>query len=141
AAKPAPVPAPPVTTAALTPAPTAEPAPPPPQAAPPPPPRPQVSLPRDEVVAMMKRGRDLLTTGDIAGARLILTRIADAGAADAGGGGAWVLLAPPYDAAEIARARMVGAVPDAAKARNWYGKAAEQGSAEASRRLQQLSSR
>lgn len=109
-------------------APAAASAPPPP----PPPARPAVSLARDEVETLMRRGRYLLAAGDIASARLILTHLADSGEADAA-----FLLAGTYDAAELAKAHFVGAVPDAAKARAWYARAAEQGSQEASRRLQQ----
>ena len=107
--------------------------PPAPQAAPQ---RPTVPLPRDEVDTLMKRGRDLLTAGDVASARLILTRLSDAGNAEAS-----LLLARTYDPVELARSRLVGAVPDLAKARTWYLKAAEQGSAEASRRIQQSAAR
>lgn len=93
-------------------------------------PRPTVPLPRDEVDALMKRGRDLLAAGDVASARLILTRLSDAGIADAS-----LLLARTYDPAELTKSRLLGAVPDAAKARAWYLRAAEQGSPEASRRI------
>ncbi|WP_257168659.1 sel1 repeat family protein [Bradyrhizobium sp. SRS-191] len=101
-----------------------------PPALPPAPSRPTVPLPRDEVDALMKRGRDLLAAGDVASARLILTRLSDAGIADAS-----LLLARTYDPAELTKSRLLGAVPDAAKARTWYLKAAEQGSPEASRRI------
>jgi len=107
-------------------APVAPPAPPPVQA------RPAVTLAPDEVEQLMRRGRYLLGAGDIASARLILTRLANGGEAEAA-----LLLAGTYDAAELAKARFVGAVPDAAKARAWYERAAEQGSQEARRRLQQ----
>ncbi|MGJ4994519.1 sel1 repeat family protein [Bradyrhizobium sp. HKCCYLS3077] len=94
------------------------------------PPRAVAPLPRDEVDALMKRGRDLLAAGDVASARLILTRLSEAGVADAS-----LLLARTYDPVELAKSRLLGAVPDAAKARTWYLKAAEQGSPEASRRV------
>ncbi|CCD97410.1 conserved hypothetical protein [Bradyrhizobium sp. ORS 375] len=93
-------------------------------------PRPSVPLPREEVDSLMKRGRDLLAAGDVASARLILTRLSDAGIADAS-----LLLARTYDPTELTKSRLLGAVPDAAKARAWYLKAAEQGSPEASRRI------
>jgi TPR repeat protein len=120
-------PLPPVVTAAAPAAPTM-----PQAAAPPAPARPSVPLARDEVATLMKRGQDLLAAGDIASARLILARLAASGEADAA-----LLLAGTYDAAELAKARFVGAVPDAVKARAWYERAAEQGSQEARRRLQQ----
>jgi len=101
-------------------------------AAPPAPVQPTTPLARNEVAMLMKRGRDLLAAGDIASARLILARLATNGEAAAA-----LLLAGTYDAAELAKARFVGAVPDAAKARAWYERAAAQGSPEAKRRLQQ----
>lgn len=91
-----------------------------------------VPLPREEVDALMKRGRALLAAGDVASARLILTRLSDAGNADAS-----LLLARTYDPIELTKLRLLGAIPDAAKARAWYLRAAEQGSLEASRRIQQ----
>ncbi|CCE04013.1 sel1 repeat family protein [Bradyrhizobium sp. STM 3809] len=94
------------------------------------PPRPTVPLPREEVDSLMKRGRELLGAGDVASARLILTRLSDAGIADAS-----LLLARTYDPNELTKSRLLGAVPDAAKARAWYLRAAEQGSPEANRRV------
>lgn len=128
---PAPPPSPPAVVAALPPPPAAAPV---REAAPAPAPAPQVARPtplsRDEVDNLMKRARNLLTMGDIASARLILTRLSDHGEADAS-----LLLAGLYDAAELARTRIPGAVPDAAKAKSWYARAVEQGSLEADRRL------
>jgi TPR repeat protein len=89
----------------------------------------------DEMSSLLKRGRALVAAGDLASARLILTRLAEAGSVDA-----CVVLASTYDAAVLADMHVVGVQPDAAKARAWYLKAAEQGSPEARRRLQQSSS-
>jgi hypothetical protein len=91
---------------------------------------------RDEISSLLKRGRDLIAAGDIASARLILTRLAEAGSVDA-----CLTLAGTFDAAELAALHVVGVLPDSAKARAWYLKAAEQGSPEAKRRLQQSSAR
>jgi hypothetical protein len=91
---------------------------------------------RDEIGSLLKRGQDLIAAGDIASARLILTRLAEAGSVDA-----CLALAGTFDAAELAALHVVGVQPDSAKARAWYLKAAEQGSAEAKRRLQQSSAR
>lgn len=107
-----------------------------PPPAPPSPPHATSSLARDEVAALMKRGRDLLAVGDIASARLILARLADNGEADAS-----LLLAGTFDPVQLARLHVFGVVPDAEKARAWYAKAAEQGSPEAGRHLQQSASR
>ena len=96
-------------------------------------PRAVVSLSSDEVASMLKRGRELLAAGDIASGRLMLTHVAEAGNAEAS-----FLLAGTYDAAMLAKLRVVGVQPDSAKARSWYAKAAEQGSLEARQRLQAL---
>ena len=89
----------------------------------------------DEMSSLLMRGRALIAAGDIASARLILTRLAEAGSVDA-----CLALAGTFDAAELAALHVVGVQPDSAKARAWYLKAAEQGSSEAKRRLQQSSS-
>jgi hypothetical protein len=91
---------------------------------------------RDEISSLLKRGQALIAAGDIASARLILTRLAEAGSVDA-----CLALAGTFDAAELAELHVVGVQPDSAKARAWYLKAAEQGSSEAKRRLQQSSAR
>jgi hypothetical protein len=93
-------------------------------------------MPRDEMNSLLKRGRDLMAAGDIASARLILTRIAEGGSVDA-----CLALAGTFDASVLADMHVVGVQPDPAKARAWYLKAAEQGSPEARRRLQQSSVR
>jgi hypothetical protein len=107
------------------------------RAAPPPDERRAVSpMSRDEMTSLLKRGRALIAAGDIASARLILTRLAEAGSVDA-----CLALAGTFDAAALAELHVVGVQPDAARARAWYLKAAEQGSPEAKRRLQQSSAR
>jgi TPR repeat protein len=90
----------------------------------------------DEISSLLKRGRALVAAGDIASARLILTRLAEAGSMDA-----CLTLAGTYDASVLADMHVVGVQPDSARARGWYLKAAEQGSPEARRRLQQSSVR
>ena len=95
-------------------------------------PRPSDSLSRDEIAALLKRGQDLVAGGDLASGRLMLTRAAQAGNADAS-----LALAGTFDAAVLANLKAIGVQPDPAKARAWYMRAADQGSAEAKRRLQQ----
>jgi len=95
-------------------------------------PRPAVSLSRDEIASMLKRGQDLIAAGDLASGRLMLTHVAEAGVAEAS-----FILAGTFDAAVLANLRVVGVQPDPAKARAWYARAAEQGSIEAKQRLQQ----
>lgn len=103
-----------------------------PESAPPPERRTVPAMTRDEILSLLKRGRDLIAAGDVASARLILTRLAESGSAEAS-----LALAGTYDAAVLADLHVVGVRPDPAKARSWYARAAELGSAEASRRLQQ----
>jgi hypothetical protein len=99
-------------------------------------PRPADNLSRDEIIALLKRGQDLVAGGDLASGRLMLTRAALAGSADAS-----LALAGTFDAAVLANLKAIGVQPDPAKARAWYMRAAEQGSAEAKRRLQQSATR
>jgi hypothetical protein len=99
-------------------------------------PRAEVSLGRDEIASLRKRGRDLIAAGDIASARLILAHLADTGDAEAS-----FTLAETFDAAALAKLRVVGVQPDAAKANAWYARAAKQGSLEAERRLAQSAPR
>ena len=98
--------------------------------------QPASSLTRDEIAALLGRGRDLIAAGDIASARLILTHLAEAGDADAA-----FMLAGTLDPAVLATRRIVGVQGDPARARAWYERAAEQGSLEARRRLDQSAPR
>lgn len=94
------------------------------------------TLDRDEIAGLLKRGQKLLGEGDIASARLLLRRAAEAGEAEAS-----LALARTYDRMELARLNVIGVVHDHAQAKIWYAKAVAQGSAEAVRRLQQLAQR
>ncbi|GLH80601.1 hypothetical protein SSBR45G_55100 [Bradyrhizobium sp. SSBR45G] len=88
------------------------------------------ALTRNEISEMLNRGRDLIDAGDVASARLILAHVAEADAE------ASLMLAGTYDAAILSNLKAVGVVPDPAKARAWYARAAELGSLEARRRLE-----
>ncbi len=90
-------------------------------------------LDRDELNLLIKRSEELIREGDIAAARLMLTRAAEAG--DARGA---LALAATYDPDTLRKLGVVGVGGDAAKARSWYAKAAEFGSGEATRRLETL---
>jgi hypothetical protein len=68
-----------------------------------------------EDAALMERGRDLLKSGDIASARLLFQRLADAGIADAALG-----LAATYDPRYLAQHNLIGVVGDETKAHAWY---------------------
>lgn len=89
-------------------------------------------LDRDEVASLVKRGEDFITSGEIASARLVLRRAAEAGDARAA-----LALAGSFDTNLLTKLGMEE-VADAAMARLWYERAKQFGSAEASRRLQQL---
>jgi hypothetical protein len=92
-----------------------------------------LSLDNDEIAMLVKRGKDLLTAGDLASARLLLRRAAEAGSAEAA-----LALGATFDPQVIARLGAIGAAPDITQARKWYQKAAERGSQAAARQLEQL---
>ena len=88
---------------------------------------------KEELANLLKRGRYLLSIGDIAPARLLLERAADANEANAA-----FDLAGTYDPAVLARSHALGIAPDLAMARMWYEKALKLGHSEAQQRLAQL---
>jgi len=87
----------------------------------------------DELTALLKRARSLIEIGDIAPARLLLERAADAQEASAA-----LLLAQTYDPAVLGTPDMRSITPDPAMARDWYQKAARFGSQDAKQRLAQM---
>jgi hypothetical protein len=91
------------------------------------------ALDAGEVERLVVRGEAYLAQGDIAAARLILGR-----AAEARDPRAAFSLAATYDPAVLKQLHVVGFKPDVAQARAWYEKAAGYGSTEASRRLAAL---
>jgi hypothetical protein len=100
-----------------------------------PPPQQQASrrMDADELAGIIRRAKNLLASGDIPPARLLLERAADAQEAAAA-----LMLAQTYDAQVLGTrdVRNINADPNAA--RSWYRRAAQLGSAEAQRRLNQL---
>ena len=90
-------------------------------------------LDADELAALLKRAKGMLAIGDIASARLLLERAADAQEAEAA-----LMLAGTYDPQVLGAQDMRSITPDPAMARAWYQKAAKLGSADAMRRLSQL---
>jgi hypothetical protein len=86
-----------------------------------------------ELASLLKRGRELVDVGDIASARLLLQRAADARVPQAA-----FALAGTYDPAVLSRVKAYGIAPDLAMARIWYEKAREFGSSDAQQRLEQL---
>jgi hypothetical protein len=87
----------------------------------------------DEFATLMQRAKALLAVGDISSARLLLERAAEAPDASAA-----LMLAQTYDPQRLGAADVRSIVPEPAKARAWYQKAAQLGSADAQRRLAQL---
>jgi len=96
----------------------------------------QRQLDPEEVMVLLKRGKDLIANGDIAAARLILKRAADANNAEAA-----LALAATYDPFVLRELKVYGFTPDAAMARVWYEKATELGAPAAPRRLEMLTQR
>jgi hypothetical protein len=92
-------------------------------------------LDRDEIASLVKRGEDFVSSGDIAAARLVLRRAAEAGDARAA-----LSLAATFDPIVLEKLG-VSELADAAMALDWYARAAQFGSAEAPRQLQQLANR
>ena len=90
-------------------------------------------LDADELATLLKRAKGLIAIGDIAPARLLLQRAADAQEASAA-----LLLAQTYDPAVLGTPDMRSITPDPAMARAWYQKAAQFGSLDAQQRLAQM---
>ena len=93
-------------------------------------------LDSDAIASLLKRADALIASADVAAARLVLRRAADAGDAYAA-----MKLAETYDPAFLDKLGVHGFVPDLAMARTWYEKAKAFGSAEAPRRLETLASK
>jgi len=90
----------------------------------------------EEIAALLKRGNDLISSGDLAAARLVLPRAAEAGDARAA-----LALAGTYDPVTLQKLPVHGLSPDVAMAHHWYEKAKELGSPDALRRLEMLARR
>jgi hypothetical protein len=88
------------------------------------------SLNSDLASTLMRRGHDFLGTGDIAAARILFGRLADAGIAD----GAFAM-AQTYDPRYLTEHKVIGVVGDEPKARAFYQQAAQLGSVEAAQML------
>ena len=94
---------------------------------------PSKTLDAETLAALMTRAKSLLALGDIAAARLLLERAADAEDASAA-----FLLAQTYDPAVLGVRDTRSITADPVMARDWYRKAASLGSADAQQRLTQL---
>jgi TPR repeat protein len=89
-----------------------------------------------EIASSLRRGNDLIASGDLAAARLVLRRAANAGDARAA-----MTLAGTYDPVVLEKLGVHGFVPDAAMARVWYEKAKKFGSAAAPERIELLANK
>jgi hypothetical protein len=87
----------------------------------------------DELEVLLKRARNLLAIGDVASARLLLERAADAQDVNAA-----LMLARTYDPEVLGTSDARSVTPDPEQARLWYRKAAELGSERAQQRLAQM---
>jgi hypothetical protein len=94
---------------------------------------PSKTLDVETLAALMTRAKSLLALGDIAAARLLLERAADAQDATAA-----FLLARTYGPAVLGVLDKRSITPDPGMARDWYRKAASFGSTDAQQRLTQL---
>jgi hypothetical protein len=115
---------------AVTPVPAQTIAPPPAQPAPRPDNRPALRLDSGELEMLVKRGNEFIANGDLAAARLLLQRGAEAGSAEAA-----LALGATFDPVVMQRLGAIGTTPDIAQARQWYQRAAELGSNAALQRL------
>ncbi len=98
-----------------------------------PPPAPQARrMDADELATLLKRAKEALSAGDIPVARLLLER-----AADGQDAGAALMLAQTYDPAVLGTSDVRNITPEPDKAKSWYQRAAQLGSADAQRRLAQ----
>ena len=86
-------------------------------------------LDADELASMLQRADDLIKSGDLSSARLLLRRVAARAA---------FTLAVTYDPNVLNVLGLQDGAPDIAMARLWYERAAQLGSADATRRIQQL---
>jgi hypothetical protein len=94
------------------------------------------ALDADESKLLMKQGEQFANLGDLATARILFQRAAEAGDATAA-----TALAATYDPTVLAKLNVVGIRADLEKARFWYQKAVSLGSSDAKRRLDLLANR
>ncbi|HLH98115.1 MAG TPA: hypothetical protein VKW08_23665 [Xanthobacteraceae bacterium] len=101
------------------------------------PPAPAVrSLDPDTVKLLLQQGQQLVAAGDLISARQVYQR-----AAEAGNAAAALALGATFDPVVLAKIGMPGVGADVEKARSWYEKAREFGSADAPQRLATLANR
>jgi TPR repeat protein len=86
-----------------------------------------------DVELLMNKGQQFMAAGDVAAARVIFER-----AAEAGGAGAALAMGATYDPLVLKKIGALGVTADPHKARTWYEQAQDLGSPEALRRLELL---
>jgi TPR repeat protein len=91
------------------------------------------SLDPREIAALIKRGQDLLASGDVQSARLLLMRGAEARDARAA-----LLVGTTYDPGLLRQIGADGPLADIEQARTWYQRAKEWGEPGAQRKLEAL---
>jgi hypothetical protein len=89
-----------------------------------------------EIKMLVEQGEQFVAAGDLAAARLVFQR-----AAEAGDAGAAMALGATFDPTFLTKISVLGVSPDLDKARNWYQRAEQLGSQEAPRRLEMLANR
>ena len=89
----------------------------------------------EEIETLLKQGDDFMMVGDFVSARMVYGRVAEAD--DARGA---LAFAATYDPIVLTKIHAKGATPDVAKAREWYAKARDLGSSDATARLEALAS-
>jgi hypothetical protein len=104
-----------------------------PQTRPEPTAQPVREINRDEVSRFVRRGEEMLATGDLQAARLLLLRAAEAHDARAA-----LSLARTYDPIALKQISVADLHSDLEQARKWYQKAQEWGAPEAKRQLEAL---
>lgn len=90
----------------------------------------------NETASSIRRANALIASGDLAAARLVLRRPAEAGDARAA-----MMLAETYDPGVLMKLGVHGVVSDVAIARSWYEKARKFGATEAIQQLEVLASK
>jgi hypothetical protein len=96
---------------------------------------PERQLTDEEIAALLERGREYVRTADLAAARLLFKRAAEAGDPQAA-----LALGATYDPVTLGEIGLENFYSDTAEARTWYEQARELGSPRAMARLKRLAS-
>lgn len=98
--------------------------------------RPVPTIDREDIAMLLKQGEQFVSVGDVAAARVLFERAAEAGDSTAA-----LALGATYDPVVLAKLGVRGIDPDAEKAHHWYQKAQEFGSPQAPTWLAKLAGR